>query len=184
MLIFQNQIHNQLNRHQNHQSTQNHLHPCLPLTFSPDSRISIYNWKKTDENDHFYSKMGQFREIFRVFYLRVLFWSGVLIEGSIWCDESGRRICFRPFGRVFRFIGFLKPSTGSVLESAEPGFGHDRTTFGSTGDDRDGPTGILHRWKSVINSSRPLKVFLWVLKMLWKFLNISSKILEPVPDSG
>ena len=100
------------------------------------------------------------------FYLRVLFWSGVLIEGSIWCDDSGRRICFRPFGRVFRFIGFLKPSTGSVLESAEPGFGHDLTTFGSTGDDRDGPTGILHRWKSVINSSSPLKVFLWVLKML------------------
>ena len=58
-------------------------------------------------------------------------------------------------------------STGSVRESAEPGFGHDRTTFGSTGDDRDGPTGILHRWKSVINSSRPLKVFLWVLKMLF-----------------
>ena len=92
-------------------------------------------------------------------HLRVLFWSGVLICGSSWCDESGRRICFRPFGRVFRFIGFLKPSTGSVLGSDEPGFGHDLTTLGSTGDDRDGPTGILHRWKSVINSSRPLKVF-------------------------
>ena len=123
--------------------------------------------------------MGQFREIFRVFYLRVLFWSGVLIEGSIWCDESGRRICFRPFGRVFRFIGFLKPSTGSVLESAEPGFGHDRTTFGSTGDDRDGPTGILHRWKSVINSSRPLKVFLWILKMLQNFLNTAGVMKCP-----
>ena len=45
MLIFRNQIHNQLDHHQNHPSTQNHLHPCLPLTFSPDSRISIYNWK-------------------------------------------------------------------------------------------------------------------------------------------
>ena len=180
MLIFQNQIHNQLDHHQNHQSTQNHLHPCLPLTFSPDSRISIYNWK----NRWKWPFLLENETISYLGYLRVLFWSGVLIEGSIWCDESGRRICFRPFGRVFRFIGFLKPSTGSVLESAEPGFGHDRTTFGSTGDDRDGPTGILHRWKSVINSSRPLKVFLWVLKMLWKFLNISSKILEPVPDSG
>ena len=107
--------------------------------------------------------------------LRVLFWSGVLIEGSIWWDESGRRICFRPFGRVFRFIGFLKPSTGSVRESAEPGFGHDRTTFGSTGDDRDGPTGILHRWKSVINSSRPLKVFLWVLKIYFEIKILKSR---------
>lgn len=66
------------------------------------------------------------------------------MEGSI-CDDSGLRSGLRPGGLVFRLIGFLKPSTGSVpLDSAEAGFGHDRTALGSTGDDLDGPTGILH----------------------------------------
>ena len=55
MLIFQNLIHNLLNHPQNHQSTQNHLHPCLPLTFGLDSRISIYNLNHSVITDGFWA---------------------------------------------------------------------------------------------------------------------------------